>query len=111
MLYRLSFRRRIWIAFMLIVIFAVTTAGALSHMIAEEVVKDNAYQLSQETIHKTSKVLDEKLNHVTQAVYSMMVNTAYRRALGWTALLEAENYIYTFVRVQSTFVQTARLNL
>ena len=61
-------------------------------MIAEEVVKDNAYQLSQETIHKTSKVLDEKLNHVTQAVYSMMVNTAYRRALGMDSYSEAENY-------------------
>ncbi|MEC0201335.1 sensor histidine kinase [Paenibacillus lautus] len=107
MLYRLSFRRRIWIAFMLIVIFAVTTAGALSYMIAEEVVKDNAYQLSQETIHKTSKVLDEKLNHVTQAVYSMMVNTAYRRALGMdSSYSETENYYTHLSGLQSTFVQT-----
>lgn len=107
MLYRLSFRRRIWIAFMLIVIFAVTTAGALSYVIAEEVVKDNAYQLSQDTIDKTSKVLDEKLNHITQAVYSMMVNTAYRRALGLdSSYSDSENYYTHLSGLQSTFVQT-----
>ncbi|WP_456290226.1 histidine kinase [Paenibacillus sp. AK002] len=107
MLYRLSFRRRIWIAFMLIVIFAVTTVGALSYVIAEEVVKDNAYQLSQDTIDKTSKVLDEKLNHITQAVYSMMVNTAYRRALGLdSSYSDSENYYTHLSGLQSTFVQT-----
>lgn len=107
MVYRLSFRRRIWIAFMLIVLFAVTTAGALSYMIAEEVVEDNAYRLSQDTINQTSKVIDEKLHHITQSVFSLMVHTAYRKALGLdSSFSEAENYYTHLSDLQSAFVQS-----
>lgn len=106
LLSRLSFRRRIWIAFMLIVVFAVSAAGVLSYTIAEEVVQRNAYELSQESLNKTSQVMDEKLNHVMQSVYSMMVNTAYRKALGMdSSFSDVENYYTHLSGLQAAFVQ------
>lgn len=107
MIYRLSFRRRIWMAFMLIVVLAVTAAGWLSYRIAADVVEKNAYRFSQTTLSKTSQVLDEKLNRITSSVYSMMVNTAYRRALGFDSnFTEVENYYTHLSALQATFVQT-----
>ncbi len=107
MIYRLSFRRRIWMAFMLIVVLAVTAAGWLSYRIAADVVEKNAYRFSQTTLSKTSQVLDEKLNRIMSSVYSMMVNTAYRRALGFDSnFTEVENYYTHLSALQATFVQT-----
>jgi two-component system, sensor histidine kinase YesM len=107
MFYRLSFRHRIWIAFMLIVTLAVTAAGILSYRIAANAVERNAYELSQETLLKTSQMLDEKLNRIMQSVYSLMVSSAYRRAFGLdSSFSEVENYYTHLSSLQAAFVQT-----
>ncbi|WP_052759680.1 sensor histidine kinase [Paenibacillus sp. DMB20] len=103
---KFSFRQKIWTAFILLVIFAVSAAGILSYTIAEQVVESNAYELSRETLDKTSQVLDEKLNHVMQSVYSVMVSAAYRKAVGIDgSYSEADNYYTHLSALQAAFVQ------
>ncbi|MDR6882422.1 sensor histidine kinase [Bacillus sp. 3255] len=107
-LYKLSFRLRIWIAFMIIAASAIAITGLLSYKIAARVVEDNAYRLGQDTLNKTSQVLDERLNKVQQSVYSLIVSSAYRRAVGLDVYADSEkdNYYTYLTSLQATFVQT-----
>ncbi|WP_214629243.1 cache domain-containing sensor histidine kinase [Paenibacillus agaridevorans] len=79
--------------------------GILTYRIAVGTTEQNAYRFSQETLNKTSQALDEKLNKIKTSVFSMMLNTDYRFALGLDNNSEYSDYYTHQSRLQSTFVQ------
>lgn len=103
---RFSLRYRIWLAFICIAIVAVTVTGLLSYRIAAGVVEENANRTGQETLAKTAQMLDEKLDRIQQAVYSMVVSEPYRKLVGLDPVYNETQTYYTHLSaLQSSFVQ------
>lgn len=103
---KLSFRYRIWLAFICISIVAVTVTGMLSYRIAAGVVEENANRTGRETLAKTAQMLDEKLNRIQLAVYSMVVSDPYRKLVGLDPVYSETQTYYTHLsKLQSSFVQ------
>ncbi len=103
--HRLSFRMRVYLCVSLVVTLGITVVGILTYRIAVGTTEQNAYRFSQETLNKTSQALDEKLNKIKTSVFSMMLNTDYRFALGLDNNSEYSDYYTHQSRLQSTFVQ------
>ncbi|RAV20792.1 sensor histidine kinase [Paenibacillus contaminans] len=103
--HRLSFRMRVYLCVSLVVTLAIAVIGILTYRIAVGTTEQNAYRFSQETLNKTSQALDEKLNKVKTSIFSMMLNTDYRRALGLDNSSEYSDYYTRQSTLQSTFVQ------
>lgn len=92
-------------AFILVVSLAILATGLLAYRIAAGVAEQNAYRLSQDTLNKTSQALDEKLNKIKTSIFSMMMNTDYRRAVGLEPASDFQNYYTHLSALQSVFVQ------
>jgi two-component system sensor histidine kinase YesM len=96
---------RVYLCVSLVVTLGITIVGILTYRVAIGTTEQNAYRFSQETLNKTSQALDEKLNKIKTSVFSMMLNTDYRRALGLDSNSEYNDYYTHQSRLQSTFVQ------
>lgn len=92
-------------AFILVVSLAILATGLLAYRIAAGVAEQNAYRLSQDTLNKTSQALDEKLNKIKTSIFSMMMNTDYRRAVGLEPTSDFQNYYTHLSALQSVFIQ------
>lgn len=81
MLYRLSFKQRIWISFVLLIILAIAATGSISYLIASRVVQKNAFQSSQDTVNKAAQILDDKLRNTANAVRALMLSDPFKQQL------------------------------
>ncbi|MFD0714561.1 sensor histidine kinase [Paenibacillus sp. GCM10027626] len=75
--YGISFKRRINVAFSLLIALAVGVVGTSSYYIAAQELQRNAFASSQETMNKTRQILDDKLYSVSKAVRSIMFSDAF----------------------------------
>ncbi|WP_248927478.1 sensor histidine kinase [Paenibacillus hamazuiensis] len=79
--YRLSLRRRLWISFLLLTVFSIAVTGMMSYWIASRSIEKEAFVSSQNTLNKSSRVLDEKLRHIIVTTSSMMLSDAFKAAM------------------------------
>jgi two-component system sensor histidine kinase YesM len=107
--FRLSFKKRIWLSFVLLTNFAVALTGFMSYLVAENLVIKNNIERSQETVNKTSQVLDEQLKRMTVTVLSMMISEPVRNVMKDAQLLDKTNYYMHLSSMQSLLAQ-AKMN-
>ncbi|MCS7460069.1 sensor histidine kinase [Paenibacillus doosanensis] len=81
LLYRLSFKKRIWVSFVLLMTVAIAASGWSSYAISSSIVERNALRLSQDTINKSSQVLDEKLKKIVLSIMSLKMSDPYIEVL------------------------------
>ncbi|MCZ8516575.1 sensor histidine kinase [Paenibacillus filicis] len=81
LLYRLSFKKRIWVSFVLLMMVAIAASGWSSYVISSSIVERNALRLSQDTINKSSQVLDEKLKKIILLIMSLKMSDPYIEVL------------------------------
>jgi two-component system sensor histidine kinase YesM len=79
--YRLSLRRRLWIAFLLLTLISIALTGLMSYWIAYSSTEKEAFLSSQNTLNKSVRVLDEKLRHTIVATSSMMLSDEFKQAM------------------------------
>ena len=77
LLYRLSFKKRVWVSFVILMTLAIAASGWSSYVISSRIVERNALRLSQDTINKSSQVLDEKLKKIVLSIMSLKMSDSY----------------------------------
>lgn len=104
-IYKTSFRMRIWIAAAFFLAVTVLFTGAFSYTVSSGVIERNAYELNRVAMEKTAQALEQRFHHVRMSVLSMAVNPDYRKAVGLEISPEWDNYFYHFSMVQDTIAQ------
>ncbi|WP_405109075.1 sensor histidine kinase [Paenibacillus sp. FSL K6-1217] len=90
--YRISIKQRILFAFIVLITLSISAMGSFTYWIAAQEIEDNAYAGSQETVSKTTQLLDSRLNDVALSVQSLMLSDAYRKMMIDVFSHEVSNY-------------------
>lgn len=90
--YRISIKQRILFPFIVLITLSISAMGSFSYWIAAQEIEDNAYVSSQETVGKTTQLLDSRLNDVALSVQSLMLSDAYRKMMIDVLSHEVSNY-------------------
>lgn len=101
LLYRLSFKKRIWVSFLLLMTMAIAASGWSSYTISSSIVERNALRLSQDTINKSSQVLDEKLKKIVLSILSLKMSDPYKDMLDDVSRGDASHYYTRLSALQS----------
>ncbi|MCR8634376.1 sensor histidine kinase [Paenibacillus radicis (ex Xue et al. 2023)] len=101
LLYRLSFKKRIWVSFVLLMTLAIAASGWSSYTISATIVEQNALRLSQDTINKSSQVLDEKLKKIVLSIMSLKISDPYKNVLDDVSMEDVSRYYYHLSSLQS----------
>jgi two-component system sensor histidine kinase YesM len=104
-LYRLSFKRRIWISFVLLITLAITASGSISYLIASSVVQKNAFASSQDTVNKSAQILDDKLRNIANSVGALMLSDPFRKVMSDVQSGNDSRYYYHLSSLQLVFSQ------
>lgn len=108
--YRISIKQRILFSFIVLITLSISAMGSFSYWIAAQEIEDNAYASSQETVSKTTQLLDSRLNDVALSVQSLMLSDAYRKMMLDVFSHDVSNYYVhlsdlQYVLSQATFNQ------
>lgn len=108
--YRISIKQRILFSFIMLITLSISAMGSFSYWIAAQEIEDNAYASSQETVSKTTQLLDSRLNDVALSVQSLMLSDAYRKMMMDVLSHDVSNYYVhlsdlQYVLSQATFNQ------
>ncbi|KHL91417.1 histidine kinase [Paenibacillus sp. IHB B 3415] len=108
--YRISIKQRILFSFIVLITLSISAMGSFSYWIAAQEIEDNAYASSQETVSKTTQLLDSRLNDVALSVQSLMLSDAYRKMMIDVFSHDVSNYYVhlsdlQYVLSQATFNQ------
>lgn len=107
---RLTFKRRIWLSFIIVITLAIAVTGLLAYYIAASTMKDNAVRSSVRTLNTASQLLDEKLKRTMVTVMSMMVSDPYKRAVLQDAVNRNRSQYYTHLSAMENVFSQARIN-
>ncbi|GIO53515.1 sensor histidine kinase [Paenibacillus cineris] len=80
-MYRVSFKQRVRLAFIVMITLAVGTVGIAAYGIAGRELQRNAFASSQETVNKTAQILDDKLYSISTSVRSLMLSDAFKQMM------------------------------
>jgi len=103
--YKLSFKQRIWISIVLLVCVAVSVTGILSYNIAAKEMKNNALQLSQNSLDKSAQALDDKLRKIIVSVMTITIDDAFIEMLKDVASSNNTRFYTYFSKLQTPFTQ------
>lgn len=108
--YRISIKQRILFSFIMLITLSISAMGSFSYWIAAQEIEDNAYASSQETVSKTTQLLDSRLNDVALSRQSLMLSDAYRKMMMDVLSHDVSNYYVhlsdlQYVLSQATFNQ------
>ncbi len=103
--YGLSFRSRVWLAFLLLITLAVSANGTISYLIAARVVQRNAFQLSEDTINRTAQVVDQRLRNITVSMMSLTISEPFKEMMKDVASADTSRYYQHLTAMQKVFSQ------
>lgn len=105
MLYKLSFKQRIWASFVLLIILAIAATGSISYLIASRVVQKNAFLSSRDTVNKAAQILDDKLRNTANSVRALMLSDPFKQLLRDVQSGNASRYYHHLSTLQAVFAQ------
>ncbi|GIP33032.1 sensor histidine kinase [Paenibacillus sp. J2TS4] len=108
-LFRLSFKRRVWISFIVLLMLAISASGTMTYFIAAGVVKKNAFELSQNSLNKSAQVLDEKLKQITVSVMTLTISDSFKEMIRNVSAGDSQNYYRLLSLIQTPFSQIQAL--
>jgi two-component system sensor histidine kinase YesM len=103
--YRPTFRMRIRLATIVLIVVAVSTTGWGSYWIATDIVETNAARSNQISIDKTKQVLENQLRQVTVSVMTLMLSDAFTSLMKDVSSLDNSRYAAHFSSLQPLFAQ------
>ncbi|NIK79559.1 two-component system sensor histidine kinase YesM [Paenibacillus castaneae] len=108
-LYQLSYKKRIWISFVILITLAISTTGTMTYFIAASVLKRNASELSQNSLNKSAQVFDEKLRQIIVSVMTLTISESFKDIIKNTSAGDKQNYYQLLSSIQTPFSQIQAL--
>lgn len=105
LMYRLSFKQRIWISFVLLITLAITATGSISYLIASSVVQKNAFRSSQDTVNKAAQILDDRLKNTANAIRALMLSDPFNEVMKDVQRENRSRYYSLLSSLQPVFSQ------
>ncbi|NHN32121.1 sensor histidine kinase [Paenibacillus agricola] len=102
---QMSFKNRIWLSYLFLILIAVSSSGTLSHIIAANVLEKNVTDLNKSSIRKSALLLDERLRKITVTVMSGMLNDSFTNTMKDIRLNNSDSYYGHFADLQGWFMQ------
>lgn len=74
---RQSFRNKLKIAFLAVIVLSVLMTGGLSYYISAATLEKNALKLTQDTVVRSAQIVDEKLNKLMLIMMTFMISQPF----------------------------------
>lgn len=104
-MYHLSLKKRLWAALVLLVVICTLLTGAFSYYFAYRVTRENAIQLSQNTLNKSVQVMDESFKHIVVSASTIMISEPFKQMMQDVAVGDQEGYFKHLSALQVPFTQ------
>ncbi|SFB14265.1 two-component system, sensor histidine kinase YesM [Cohnella sp. OV330] len=104
-LYNISIKKRVRLAFMVMIALAICAVGVSSYKIAARELQKNAFATRQEAVNKTAQILDDKLYQISNAVRSIMFSDAYKQMMTDVQSNRIADYYVHLSELQYVFSQ------
>ncbi|MGG3279115.1 cache domain-containing sensor histidine kinase [Paenibacillus solani] len=102
---RQSFRNKLKVAFLAIIVLSVLMTGGLSYYISAATLEKNALKLTQDTVVRSAQIVDEKLNKLMLIMMTFMVSQPFYDMLRDAASGEAGRYFTHLNDLDNVFSQ------
>lgn len=105
MLYKLTLKKRLWVSFVLLIAFSIGVTGGLSYYISAGVIERNTFQLSQDNLNTSARVLDDKAKQILVAVLNIMISQPFEQMAKDAAADKPDAYYAHMTAMNSSFTQ------
>ncbi|OCT15624.1 hypothetical protein A8709_16295 [Paenibacillus pectinilyticus] len=105
MLYKLTLKKRMWVSFVLLIAFSIAATGGLSYYISARVIERNTFQLSQDNLNTSARVLDEKAKQILVSVLNIMISQPFVQMAKDSAAGKKDGYYGHMTAMNSAFTQ------
>lgn len=110
LLYKLSFRSRMTISFILVIAAAILVTSVMSYVIATRELEGNATSQSQETLSKTAQLLDEQLKGLLVSSLTLMISAPFTEMVNHANRGQSDAYYADLSALQTPFTQLKMTN-
>lgn len=105
---RQSFRSKLKIAFLAVILLSVLMTGGLSYYISAATLEKNALKLTQDTVVRSAQIVDEKLNKLMLIMMTFMISQPFHDMLKDAAAGDTSRY-YTHLNDLDNVFSQARI--
>jgi len=105
---RQSFRNKLKVAFLAVIVLSVLMTGGLSYYISAATLEKNALKLTQDTVARSAEIVDEKLNKLMLIMMTFMISQPFHDMLRDVVSGEAGRY-YTHLNDLDNVFSQARI--
>ncbi|MEC0310942.1 sensor histidine kinase [Paenibacillus lautus] len=105
---RQSFRNKLKVAFLAVIVLSVLMTGGLSYYISAATLEKNALKLTQDTVVRSAQIVDEKLNKLMLIMMTFMISQPFYDMLKDAASGDASRY-YTHLNDLDNVFSQARI--
>ena len=104
-IYHLSFKNRIRLAFIFLILMALITTGILTYSMSSRIMADKALDSSQDTLIKTAQAFDEKLRHLAVSLSNLLISDAFKALIISSEDGDTQSYFKHYSDLQVPFMQ------
>lgn len=108
-LYQLSYKKRIWLSFVILITLAISMTGTMTYFIAANILNRNASELSQNSLNKSAQVFDEKLRQIIVSVMTLTISESFKDINKNASAGDTQNYYQLLSSIQTPFSQIQAL--
>lgn len=102
---RQSFRNKLKIAFLAVILLSVLMTGGLSYSISASILEKNALKLTQDTVVRSAQIVDEKLNKLMLIMMTFMISQPFYNMLRDAASGDSNRYYKHLNDLDNVFSQ------
>jgi two-component system sensor histidine kinase YesM len=103
--YSLSLKHRIWLAFVILIMFGITATGSIAYLIASKEIQSNALKSSQDTVNQSAQIVNERLKNIGIAVRALMFSDPFKQVMTDAQNNDSSRYYKTWTSLQAVFSQ------
>lgn len=105
---RQTFRSKLKLAFLAVIVLSVLMTGGLSYYISAATLEKNALKLTQDTVVRSAQIVDEKLNKLMLIMMTFMISQPFHDMLRDAASGDSSRY-YTHLNDLDNVFSQARI--
>ncbi|MBB3111509.1 two-component system sensor histidine kinase YesM [Paenibacillus phyllosphaerae] len=76
--YSISFTKRLWLSFVLLITLSLVSAGTIAYLIAAREIQQTAFQSSRDTVNQSAQIVSERMKNIGTAVRALMFSDAFQ---------------------------------
>ncbi|MGO4345891.1 sensor histidine kinase [Paenibacillus sp. MCAF9] len=103
--YSLSLKHRIWLTFVVLIMFGLTATGGIAYWIASKEIQRNALKTSQDTVNQSAQIVNERLKNIGIAVRALMFSDPFKQVMTDAQNNDRDHYYNTWTSLQGVFSQ------